>query len=75
MGRRGALALIILVVTAPACMAEESVAGGRVIALFGVRNAAGDSATAATIDQTLRFELTRFGSLVGPERTRDALRL
>jgi TolB-like protein len=52
----------------------ETGAGVNVIALFSVQNAAGDSGAASAADQILQFELSKYGSLVGPERTRDALR-
>lgn len=74
MRRRVTLVLACLIVAAPAFFGRESGAGATVIALFGVQNAAGDTEAANTVDQSLRFELTKYGSLVGPERTRDALR-
>lgn len=74
MRRRVALVTACLVVAAPACFGQEGGAGLNTIALLAVQNAAGDLEAASAIDQTLRFELSRFGSLLGPERTRDALR-
>jgi TolB-like protein len=47
---------------------------GAGIALFPTQNRAGDSPAAAALDRTLRFELSNYGHMIGPERTRDALR-
>ena len=66
------LACIAVAVLGP--LAVEGRAAANVIALLHVQNAAGDSEATSTLDRTLRFELSRFGSLAGPERTRDALR-
>jgi TolB-like protein len=72
--RRSALVLVHLLVPLLGPLFLAGSAGAIVIALFPIQNSAGDSAAAATADQILRFELSNYGSLVGPERTRDALR-
>jgi len=72
--RRADLILIHLLAPLMACLCLTGAAGATVIALFPIQNSAGDSEAASTLDRTLRFELSRFGSVAGPEMTRDTLR-
>lgn len=74
MRRRAVLILGHLLVPLLGFLCLEGSAGARVIALFPIQNPAGDSEAASTADRSLRFELSNYGLLVGPERTRDALR-
>jgi len=72
--RRSALIIVHLLVPLLGSLCLAGSAGAKVIALFPIQNSAGDSAAASSIDQILRFELSKYGSLVGPERIRDELR-
>lgn len=68
------LVLAYLAVPALSFFSLGSGADASEIALFTVQNAAGDSAAVSTVDLTLRFELSKYGSLVSPDKTRDTLR-
>ena len=48
--------------------------GGTTIALLSVQDRAANTAVAQALDIALRFELSKSGSLIGPDQTRDTLR-
>jgi TolB-like protein len=56
------------------CGGEASAAAERTIALLSPQDRVGDALAVSALDQTLRFELSRLGRLVGPEPTRNARR-
>lgn len=74
MGRLAVPALLRLVVVSWFLLVPTGQAGAGTIAMFPARNAAGDSAAVLVLAETLSFELGRYGDLLGPEGTRNALR-
>ena len=65
------LGQLLLAALGPLALAASP---GAVLAVFPTQNRVGDLEAAAAVDDALRRELGRFGRLVGPEDTRDALR-